>query len=335
MPKISVIIPVYNGSHTIAETLQSVLRQSYRDFEVLIIDDGSTDALMAVLEPFQDPRIQVFHYENGGLPVARNRGIARSTGDYLIFLDADDLWTSDKLESHLRTLEKARQTNPKAGVAYSWNYFLDDVTQECFTNEVGHHEGNVLPILLTHNFIINGSNPMIAREAIESTGGFREDLISAEDWDYWIKLAHHWEFVLIPKRQVFYRQIQTSMSSQVDKMERAQVQVIDAAFEALPDPLSHLKPLRKIALANVYFYCAQLYYRRQQTRDTLSLLHQKLFQALTLNPKLLRDRNARILLTQYLLLKILSPERFQYLLQRYRQRRSKFPANQSINPYLT
>jgi glycosyltransferase involved in cell wall biosynthesis len=325
MPKVSVIIPVYNGSHTIAETLQYVLRQSYRDFEVLIIDDGSTDALMEALKPFHDSRVQVFHYENGGLPVARNRGIDRSTGEYLIFLDADDLWSSDKLESHLRTLETARKTNPKVGVAYSWNYFLDDVTYECFTNETVHYEGDVLPVLLTHNFIANGSNPMIARDAIDSTGRFREDLTSAEDWDYWIKLAHQWEFVLIPKRQVFYRQIQTSMSSSVDKMERAQVQVIDAAFNALPDRLNHLKLLRKTALANVYFYCAQLYSRRQLTSESLPLLRQKLFQALSLNPKLLSARDTRILFIKYLLLQILSPERFQRILQSYRQWRSKQP----------
>ena len=315
MPKISIIIPIYNGSHTIIETLESVFRQSYSDFEVIVIDDGSTDDLMGTLALVPDPRMQVFHYINGGLAVARNRGISLAQGEYLIFLDADDLWTSDKLESHIDALENAQKTNSNVGVVYSWNYFLDHVTHECFVNEPSYHEGNVLEALVTHNFIINGSNPMISRAAIESTGRFREDLLCAADWDYWIKLAQNWEFILIPKRQVFYRQIQTSMSSRVDKMEWEQVEVIESTFKALP---AKLQPLKKVALSNIYFYSAQLYSRRHHSRESIALLRSKLWQAIVLNPKLLRGRETQILIFKWLLRQLFSQHLPQGFLNRSR-----------------
>ncbi len=329
MPKVSIIIPTYNSSRTIGETLDSVFRQTYTDFEVLLINDGSTDNLMEALAPFRDPRLQVFHYKNGGLPVARNRGIDRATGEYLIFLDADDLWADDKIASHVQALDTARTFNPRAGVVYSWNYFLDDVTHDCFTNTPSHHEGNVLTTLLTTNFIANGSNPMVSREAIDATGRFREDLISAEDWDYWIKLAHRWDFVLVPQRQVFYRQIQTSMSSRVDKMERAQVEVIRSAFQNLP---ANLQPLKKIALSNVYFYCAQLYSRRHQSRESTACLRSKLGQSIVLHPRRLLQRDTQILILKWFLLQTTSQTLFNQFLSRYRQAKARLP-NPSNKPF--
>ena len=116
MPKVSVIILTYNSSRTIGETLQSVINQTYSDFEILLINDGSTDDLIEVLKCFQDSRLQILNYENGGLTAARNRGIDRASGEYLIFLDADDLWSPDKLESHVNALDNAQKTKDRKSV---------------------------------------------------------------------------------------------------------------------------------------------------------------------------------------------------------------------------
>src|SRR4028119_546862 len=116
MPIISVIIPAYNAERTIKETIQSVLNQSFQDLELLIINDGSQDSTLDVVESIQDPRIRVFCYLNAGSSASRNRGIGLAKGEYISFIDADDLWTVDKLESQF----KALQENPKAAVAYSW-----------------------------------------------------------------------------------------------------------------------------------------------------------------------------------------------------------------------
>ena len=281
MPKVSVIIPTYNSSRTIGETLQSVFRQTYSDFEILLINDGSTDDLMGVLENFKDSRLQILDYENGGLCVARNRGIDRASGDYLIFLDADDLWSSDKLESHVNALDQAKKANVRAGVVYSWSYFLDDETQSCFINQPKPYEGDVLAKILEGNFLTNGSNPMITREAIDS---FNPDFNKgAEDWEYWIRLARQWDYLLVPRRQIFYRQSWNSQSSNIDDMEDAQFQVLESAFSTLPDDLQSIQATGR---SHIYLYSAQLYFTRFPRRNRYYKIPQKLLQSLLSDPKI-------------------------------------------------
>lgn len=302
MPKVSVIIPTYNSSTTIGETLQSVFKQTCSDFEILLINDGSTDDLMEVLNDFKDSRLQILHYENGGLSAARNRGIDRASGDYLIFLDADDLWSADKLESHVDALDNARKTNPKAGVVYSWSYFLDDETNACYINHPKPYEGDVLADILESNFVTSGSNPMIAREAINSVGYFNDDFKGASDWEYWIRLAQQWNYILIPERQVFYRQSRTSMSSNVPKMEQDQLRVIQRTFPSLP---SNLQPLKSIALSNIYFYSAQLYSRQPPSPETSAQLRKRLFQAIVGYVGHLQKRDTYVLLIKVCILQAL------------------------------
>ena len=104
MPTISVIIPAYNAEKTIFETIDSIRKQTFEDFEIIVIDDGSEDKTLEIVESIADERIKLFSYPNGGLPIARNRGIEHSLGDFLSFIDSDDLWTPDKLELQLTAL---------------------------------------------------------------------------------------------------------------------------------------------------------------------------------------------------------------------------------------
>ncbi len=92
MPKISVVVPAYNSQNTISETITSVLQQTFSDFELIVINDGSTDRTLELLSDVKDARLKVYSYPNGGLPTARNRGIVRATGEFISFIDADDLW---------------------------------------------------------------------------------------------------------------------------------------------------------------------------------------------------------------------------------------------------
>ena len=95
MSTVSIVIPVYNGAKTIARTLESILKQTYQDLEIIVINDGSKDNTLEVVAGFEDPRIKVCSYPNGGLPVARNRGIDNATGEFISFVDAGDLWSQD------------------------------------------------------------------------------------------------------------------------------------------------------------------------------------------------------------------------------------------------
>lgn len=293
MATISVIIPTYNAERTILETIESVQQQTFCDFELIVINDGSTDRTLELLATVQDPRLKVFSYENGGLPVARNRGIARSTGEFIAFLDADDLWTPDKLELQLAAL----QQHSNAGVVYSWTLFMDEKGESFYADEPIHFEGNVLTQLLMKNFIASGSNAMVRRQAIESVGEFDPTLKSCEDWDYWLRLAVHWSFVLVPKAQIFYRQSVGAMSSKVQVMEKYHLVVIERAFQSAPPELQSLK---NQSLSRVYQYCAELYLRHSNKVDSVNQAGGKLWMAIRLYPQLLLDEKARKLVKWFI-----------------------------------
>ena len=104
MPRVSVVIPTFNAESTITETVESVLSQSFTDFELLVINDGSTDDTLSQLAEIKDSRLRILSFPNGGVAASRNRGIEHSTGAYIAFLDADDIWARDKLKEQLMAL---------------------------------------------------------------------------------------------------------------------------------------------------------------------------------------------------------------------------------------
>jgi len=247
MPLISVIIPAYNASKTIQETIESVLKQTIQDFEIIVIDDGSIDSTVEIVSGIEDHRLKVFSYPNAKQAASRNRGFARSTGEFISFLDADDLWTPNKLEAQL----KALQDNPQAAVAYSWSHCIDEKGK--FLREASHStsSGDVYAKLLLCDFLDNGSNPLIRRQALLEVGGFDESLPPAEDWDMWLRLAARYHFVAVPYPHILYRQSPGSASANLRRMAAACERVIELAFDRAPDSLQHLK---RHSLANLYKY---------------------------------------------------------------------------------
>ena len=293
-PTISIVIPAYNAAQTILQTLNSVLQQTFKDFEVIVINDGSTDKTLELLQTIQDPRLQIFNYENGGLPVARNRGISHAQGEFIAFLDADDWWSSDKLESQWAAL----QEHPEAGVAYSWNYYQYDNSEQSYAETSNTFQGNVYADLLVKNFIQNGSNPLIRKAAIASVGLFDSSLKSCEDWEYYLRLAKHWPFVLVPKVQVFYRKSSTSMTSKIEVMETYLRLVIDRAFQSAPPELQHLKSQ---SLSWVTQYIAEHYLKsKQATLQQLSIVGANLCKTIWLHPPHLLEPYAQCLIRMFL-----------------------------------
>ncbi|MBD2092757.1 glycosyltransferase [Microcoleus sp. FACHB-1515] len=247
MPLISVVIPVYNGAKTIQETIESVQKQTLSDLEIIVVDDGSQDNTIAVLAAIADPRLKVIAGAHAGANVARNRGLHASSGEYVSFLDADDLWTPNKLEAQLQAL----RSHPKAGVAYSWTDRIDE--QGNYLRRGGYLSvnGNALAELLITNFVENGSNPLILREAAIEVGGFDECLTACQDWDMWLRLAARYEFVAVSEVQIFYRLSTNSISANVFALEACCRKVIDRAFAQAPQSLQYLKPY---SLGNIYKY---------------------------------------------------------------------------------
>ena len=284
MVTISIIIPAYNSESTIAETIQSVQNQTFSDWEMLIIDDGSTDQTVAKVNKISDQRISIFSYQNAGVAVARNRGLSLAKGNFIAFLDADDLWTSDKLEEQLIALQK----NDKAGVSYSWTIDFEDGVANSFSRRKPiFFSGDVYSDLLIYNFLANGSNPLIRRNAIESIGKFDPMCVPAEDWDFYLRLAKQWPFVVVPKHQILYRQSTQSGSSNVSAMEKGSLLTIQKTYQSVPLVLQGLK---NKSLALLYEYCAQRYL---QCSNDMTGVHQaafKLRQAIGFHPPIISTK---------------------------------------------
>jgi glycosyltransferase involved in cell wall biosynthesis len=304
--QISIVIPAYNAELTILDTIKSVQKQTFSDWELIIINDGSTDKTLEIVSAIKDSRIEVFSYENKGLSVARNRGISRATADFIAFLDADDLWTPDKLELQLAALQK----NPKAGVAYSWTLNMNETGNIFHSGNNVFFEGNVYGELLICNFIANGSNPLIRREAIESVGQFDPTLSSCEDWDYWFRLASNWDFTVVPKPQILYRHSSGSMSAKVDIMEEAYLTVLNRALKAAPPEFQTLK---NKCLANAYQYLTGMQLAHVNNTEQIAQAADKLWKAIRFYPGILLERRTQRYLLKILIITLLSPKIAKFL----------------------
>jgi glycosyltransferase involved in cell wall biosynthesis len=193
-PQISVVIPAYNGARTVAATIDSVLRQSREDFELIVVDDGSTDETADLVEDLLrgDPRARLVRQPNGGTAAARNMGLAQARGELVSFLDNDDLW----MPEYLARMSAALEREPGAGLSYTDAWILDDRTKRVRTKTALQFfptvnprapAATVLRALLKTNFIM--SSVTARRQALEEVGGFDPELSGVDDYDLWIRVV--------------------------------------------------------------------------------------------------------------------------------------------------
>jgi glycosyltransferase involved in cell wall biosynthesis len=207
--KISVIIPAYNAEPYIRTAIESCLSQTYPPHEIVVVDDGSTDATAAVAESFPPPVRVIRLAENMGLPTARNRGVQASTGDWLAFLDADDWFLPQKLELQRRcALENEK-------IVLIYNAFRIVTLDGSETAGRFFSPKELLPMLRYRNRL-NASSVMLRRDAFESVGGFDPGLRAAEDWDMWLRIAARYSvesFAATPEAISAYRRVPGSLGS--------------------------------------------------------------------------------------------------------------------------
>jgi glycosyltransferase involved in cell wall biosynthesis len=263
MPEVSVIIPTYNSAQYVIEAVESVLAQTWRDFEVLVIDDGSTDDTEQVMRRYEAP-VRYLRQANGGVAVARNRGIAESLGRYVAFLDADDTWLSHKLA---RQMEALRQ-QPRQRACYSAFTVVD-----ADLNPIGisrsQRQGTALEDLLTHGNVIGSICTVLCdRSLFDLVGGFDPALSQCADWDMWVRLAAQTEFLYIDEPLVTYRQHGTNMSRNAPLLEHDSLQVLRKGF-AMPELSEPLRAQRQAALARNYMVLAGTYFHARRYRDFL------------------------------------------------------------------
>jgi glycosyltransferase involved in cell wall biosynthesis len=202
---VSVIVPAYNSARFIGRTLQSIIAQSHRQIEVIVVDDGSTDDTSDVVSAYarKDERIYLFKRPHGGAPVARNFAAAQARGAFLAPCDSDDLWSREKIALQLAALRNAPAAT---GVAYCWSVGIDEKDAVIFPDWAhAVAEGNVLHAMIEDSLPGSGSAPLIRRSCFEAAGGYPEDVANADEWQLYIALAGICAFTPVRAHLVGYR----------------------------------------------------------------------------------------------------------------------------------
>lgn len=222
---VSVIIPVFNGDATVAAAIESVRRQTYEDHEIIVVDDGSTDETASVVMTFGD-RVRYFRQENSGVSAARNRGLVEARGEYVAFLDADDLWLRRKLEKQVAIL----QGEPDVVAVQCSAYLVDDHLRAIEARSCSPAQDTCLDYLLFRNLPSFGSAALVRTARIQALGGFATDLRAIEDWDIVCRLARHGRVKSIPDFLVLYRQHAKNRSRNVDAHIEAGFRILSRFF---------------------------------------------------------------------------------------------------------
>ena len=194
-PIVSVIIPTYNRAALLPRAIRSVLNQSFQDFELIIVNDGSTDNTEEVVKSFEDNKIRyIRHEKNRGGSAARNTGIKAAQGQYIGLLDDDDEWLPEKLE---KQINKFQGLSEGYGVVYSGFSYVYDKKGEIICNNVPMLRGNVYDSLIK-GCILGSPTPVIKKICFQKAGFFDETLPSCQDWDMWIRISKNYNFDFVP-----------------------------------------------------------------------------------------------------------------------------------------
>jgi glycosyltransferase involved in cell wall biosynthesis len=301
-PKVSIVIPAYNAMTYLPDTLASVFQQTFSDFEVLLVDDGSTDRLQTwVAQTLSDRRVKLISQSNQGLSAARNTGITHSQSEYIAFLDADDLWHPTKLAQQVQWLD----AHPTIGLIYNQTAQIDAAGTPTGRVLGSAIAGNILPQMLQRNIIDCPSSVVVRRQCFDRVGLFDRTLRSVEDWDMWIRIAAVYPFAVICQPLVYYRQHPSNMSKNWRVMEQSFDRVITKAFASAPPELQALKPKSLGSAALV------LAWKALQSQDRDCQLARKFQQqAIAHNPKLRTSSENLRLTIAIAILKWLGAERY-------------------------
>jgi glycosyltransferase involved in cell wall biosynthesis len=253
--KVSVIIPTYNYAHFVREAVESVLNQSYKAHEIIVIDDGSTDDTAQVLGPFvRDGRIRYHAQSNGGLCRARNAGFALATGDAFALCDSDDAWHPEKLARQVAYVE----AHPECGLVGTASFSQEPLRW----SELGDMAASELPLeahLTRTRFC--PSSALFRRTVWETIGGFDPQAAGTSDRDYWIRCAAHCCITRLDAPLTFYRIHRGSMTTtKVDSMIASEQAVLDKAFTSIP-ALRGRTLLRRRAYAMAHLSAAYTLWR--------------------------------------------------------------------------
>jgi len=274
-PKVSVIIPTYNRASYLYSAIKSVLNQTFEDFEIIVVDDASTDNTKQTIDKFDDRRIYyIRHKENKGGSAARNTGIKRSKGKFIAFLDDDDMWMPSKLEKQLDLINKSLEI----GVVYSGVWIING-SGKIRGSKPPFLRGNIFPDMLKKNYVGSCSTVLIRKECLSGIGLFDEDLSAGQDFDLWIRLAKHYQFDYVNEPLVLYRVHKKRVSTDPYKSLRAKKLLYKKYSKELMTSFNHRKVLGfwHYVLGTYYCKCGDIGQGKKEfvkaiTSDPFSIL---------------------------------------------------------------
>jgi len=235
--KISAIVPVYNCARYVGKAIESIFAQTHPASEIIVVDDGSTDGTRDALERYKSS-ITYIYQKNAGEPAARNTGMRHSSGDYIAYLDADDLWMPDKLELQLQYLK----THPNCDLVYTDMMTFDDqgIIEHSVRAARGrvYCSGKIFPQLFRETLFGSGS-VLFRKEAAEKVGGFDETFLVGSDYEMWLRMARHFDFGYVDKPLLMYRQHPEMSTQKLGKIPQGgipwQVKVLKRTLELFPE----------------------------------------------------------------------------------------------------
>lgn len=251
IPLVSVIIPCYNYGHLLSEAIVSVLAQTFSDYEIIVVDGGSTDNTRMVAESYGGP-VRYIYAPSPSANNSRNVGIRAARGQYIAFLDADDKWLPEKLELQVALIA----TKPQVGLVYAGMYMFESRTGAIISHiNLGRlKRGRVLRLLYLDQFV-SSATPLIRREVFERVGFFAEDRATSDDWEMWLRIAVEYDFDFVPQHLALYRIHASVLSSALANYEAREQEMMAffvTAAERYPDLIGDLKALR-LATYQEYF----------------------------------------------------------------------------------
>jgi glycosyltransferase involved in cell wall biosynthesis len=265
MALVSVIIPVYNSEEYIAEAVESVLGQSYGNFEIVIIDDGSTDNTLSILEPYRvAPHFRIIRQANAGPSSARNQGIRYSQGKYCAFLDADDIMMPERLKLQVDAMEEQKDiglvytdlmTFNKEGIIHR--------TKKAFTNP---YSGNVLDKLLVENFITT-STVMVRKSCFDEVPLFDESISHSEDYKMWLNIAERFKLGYVDLPLVKYRYHANSLSCDRVVIGKSSYRVVQEFWEQHEYYRREHKILYRISMSNQLTHLGNAYFNHREYHE--------------------------------------------------------------------
>jgi glycosyltransferase involved in cell wall biosynthesis len=266
LPVVSIITPIFNSEDTIMECYKSVCNQTFRNWEMIMVDDGSADCTPQIISTIEDPQTRILTQNNQGVSAARNRGIQHAKGKYIAFLDSDDVWKPEKLEQQLKIFEENVSNIGLVHTGYRIFETDPNESSKAYVKSLPFDDESESLRIILENFLVL-SSVMIRHDVLKQIGNFDEDLFGTEDWDLFIRIRKSYCFQFLDQELTLYRYHENGISKNVTRQINQEMNVLKKHLFQKDIPLS----LQKKGLSLHYQRGAHMYLLKKELFLALKL----------------------------------------------------------------